>query len=183
MYKATDLAYLAGFIDGEGCFFIGLFKTKSAAGNITPNYHTYIKICNTEGSVMRWIRDTFGGTNYNQWKSTDRKKLNDKEIHNVQITGQNLTDLLPLIYPYLIVKKAHCEIMMKMRKTFPEGKRLSKYENNDEIHNLRYSYMLELRKLNSRFHDHPLKEQYILAPCCPILPKQPIGVPSQSEQI
>jgi len=167
MYKDTDLAYLAGFIDGEGCFFIGLFKTKSKSGNITPNYHTYIKICNTDGFVMQWIRDTFGGTNYNQWKSTDRKKELEKEIHNVQITGQNLNHLLPLILPYLKVKKAHCEIMIKMRATFPEGKRLSKYENHEQRHNLRYSYMLELRKLNSRFHNHPLKQQYDLVPCHP----------------
>lgn len=169
MYKQTDLAYLAGFIDGEGCFFIGMFQTKSAAGNKHPNYHTYIKICNTDSTVMKWIQETFGSTNNNQWKSTDRKKEFDKEIFNAQITGQTLTKLLPLILPYLKVKKAHCEIMIKMRATFPEGRRLSKYDNHEEIHNLRYGYMVELRKLNSRFHNHPLKKQYELAPCHPTI--------------
>ena len=182
MYNPIDLAYLAGFIDGEGCFFIGLFKTKSKSGNITPNYHTYIKITNTEGEVMRWIKDTFGGTNYNQWKSTDRKKELERVIHNVQITGQNLTDLLPLLLHYLRVKQAQCEVIIKMRATFPQGRRLSKYENNTAIHDLRYHYMVELRKLNSRFHHHPLKQQYDLAPCCPIV-TQPIGDPSQLERI
>lgn len=167
MYKDTDLAYLSGFIDGEGCFFIGMFQTKSAAGNKHPNYHTYIKICNTDANVMRWISETFKSTNNQQWKSTDRKREFEKEIHNAQITGQTLTHLLPLIHPYLKVKQAHCEIMMRMRTTFENGKRISKYNNNEEIHNLRYQCMVELRKLNSRFHNHPLKQQYDLAPCRP----------------
>ncbi len=179
MYKDTDLAYLSGFIDGEGCFFIGMFQTKSAAGNKHPNYHTYIKICNTDSNVMKWIADTFKSTNNNQWKSTDRKREFEKEIHNAQFTGQTLDNLLPLILPYLKVKKAHCEVMIKMRKTFSGGKRLPKHLAFEEVHNLRYQCMLELRQLNSRFHQHPLKKQYTLAPCNPAI-TQP-GRPSQSE--
>lgn len=167
MFKNTDLAYLAGFIDGEGCFFIGMFETKSAFGNKHPNYHTYIKICNTDANVMKWIAETFNSSNNHQWKSTDRKREFEKKIYNAQITGETLTQLLPLIYPYLKVKQKHCEIMIRMRSTFEKGKRLSKYCNNEEIHRIRYNCMVELRKLNSRFHKHPLKQQYTLAPCLP----------------
>lgn len=182
MYEATDLAYLAAFIDAEGCFSIGLFDTKSHKGNITRNYHTYLRIYNTDGAVKRWIDDTFDVTDSSRCVARPKKQV-DKIIHNVQITGKKLNKLLPLIYPYLIVKKAHCEIMMNMRETFPEGKRLSTLKNNDEINNLRYSYMLEMRKLNSQFYDRPLKEPNALAPCCPVLPKWLVGDPSQSKKI
>ena len=157
MFNEIDLAYLAGFIDGEGCFFIGIFDTKSAAGNIARNYHTYIKICNTDKNVMDWIAKTFNGTNYNQYKSTDRARQYDKTIYNIQFTGENLNQILPKIYPYLIVKKQQCEIMMKMRSTFQKDKRLSKLSKSTEIHDFRYQCFLELRQLNSRFHNHPLK--------------------------
>jgi hypothetical protein len=160
MFTETELAYLAGFIDGEGCFFIGIFDTKSASGNIARNYHTYIKICNTNKEVMQYIAYKFSGTNYCQWKSTDRARKFDKEIHNIQFTGKNLNLILPKILPYLIVKKPHCEIMIKMRSTFMANTRLSKrstLENAQEIHNFRYDCFLQLRKLNSRFHNHILK--------------------------
>lgn len=157
MFNETDIAYLAGFIDGEGCFFIGIFDTKSAAGNVTPNYHTYIKISNTNKEVMQWIAEKFSGTNYQQFKSTDRARKFEKEIHNIQFTGQTLNIILPKILPYLIVKKPHCEIMIKMRSTFVEHRRLSKKSVSREVHDFRYQCFLELRKLNSRFHNHPLK--------------------------
>jgi hypothetical protein len=167
MYSETDLAYLAGFIDGEGCFFIGIFDTKSAAGNIARNYHTYIKICNTNREVMEWIAKKFSGTNYQQWKSTDRAKKHDKEIHNIQFTGENLNNIMPRILPYLIVKKPHCEIMIKMRSTFQKDRRLSKQSKSPEIHDFRYQCFLELRQLNSRFHNHPLKQILRPSPLSP----------------
>lgn len=167
MFTETDLAYLAGFIDGEGCFFIGIFDTKSAAGNMARNYHTYIKICNTDKNVMQWIAKTFHGTNYNQFKSTDRARKFEKEIFNIQFTGENLNTIMPSIYPYLIVKKSHCEIMMRMRSTFKKDKRLSKQSKSQEVHDFRYNCFLELRKLNSRFHNHPLKGNLRPSPMSP----------------
>jgi hypothetical protein len=167
MFKETDLAYLAGFIDGEGCFFIGIFETKSKAGNTALNYHTYIKICNTDQDVMKWIAKTFNGTNYNQFKSTDRARKFEKCVYNIQFTGQNLNNILKQIYPYLIVKRKHCEIMMRMRDTFPQDRRLSKQSKSKEIHDIRYECFLELRKLNSRFHNHPLKGNLRPSPVSP----------------
>lgn len=179
MFNEIDLAYLAGFIDGEGCFFIGIFDTKSAAGNIARNYHTYIKICNTDKNVMDWIAKTFNGTNYNQYKSTDRARQYDKTIYNIQFTGENLNQILPKIYPYLIVKKQQCEIMMKMRSTFQKDKRLSKLSKSTEIHDFRYQCFLELRQLNSRFHNHPLKNTLSPSPMSPSALS--LGPPCQSE--
>ena len=167
MITETDLAYLAGFIDGEGCFFIGMFWCKTKSGNKNLNYHTYIKITNTDHAVMEWIKDTFNGTNYGQWRSTDRARKHEKKISHIQFTGKTLDEILPKLLPYLKVKKRQAEIMIKMRSTFIYGKRLSKHPDKKDIHDFRYQCMVELRKLNSRFHSHPLKQPYALAPCCP----------------
>ena len=125
---------------------------------------------------MEWIAKTFNGTNYNQYRSTDRARKFDKTIYNIQITGQNLNEILPKIYPFLIVKKQHCEIMMRMRSTFMKDQRLSKQSKSSEVHDLRYQCFLELRKINSRFHNHPLKQVLRPSPMSPFS-----GLPCQSE--
>lgn len=170
----TELAYLAGIIDGEGCFFIGLFRTKATHDLL--NYHTYIKICNTDENLMKWLKEIAKTTNNQQERKT-RISKKERTVFNSQITGQRLDDLLPKIYPFLIVKKRQCEIMMKMRSTFTPHRRLQKKEISKEIHDIRYQCYLELRSINSRFRNHPVKSFYSLAPCYP--PVELRGLPSQ----
>jgi hypothetical protein len=173
-----QLAYLAGIIDGEGCFFIGLFRTKATKNLL--NYHTYIKISNTDENLMKWLKHTVNTTNNQQERKT-RISKKERTIFNCQITGERLDNLLPKIYPYLIVKKRQCEIMMKMRSTFTPHRRLQKKEISEEIHNIRYECYLELRSINSRFRDHPVKSLYSLAPCHP--PVMLRGLPSPLSQV
>jgi hypothetical protein len=171
----TELAYLAGIIDGEGCFFIGLFRTKATKDLL--NYHTYIKISNTDLDLMNWIKEKARATNNQQERKT-RVSKKERTIYNAQISGQTLDDLMPKIYPFLIVKKRQCEIMLKMRSTFTPHRRLQKKEISQDIHDIRYQCYLELRSINSRFRDHPVKTLYSLAPCYP--PVELRGLPSQS---
>ncbi len=160
----TELAYLAGIIDGEGCFFIGLFKTK--ATKFLLNYQTYIKISNNEKSLIDWVHEKAGATNIQQERLTRKSSVN-RSCYSSQITGATLDALLPKIYPYLIIKRRQCEIMIKMRSTFTPHRRLQKKEISQEIHDIRYQCYLELRSINSRFRNHPVKSLYSLAPCCP----------------
>lgn len=170
----TELAYLAGIIDGEGCFFIGLFRTKATHDLL--NYHTYIKISNTDKDLMGWIKEKAKATNNQQERKT-RISKKERTIYNAQIGGKTLDELMPKIYPYLIVKRKQCEIMIKMRSTFTPHRRLQKKEISQEIHDIRYQCYLELRSINSRFRDHPVKSLYSLAPCYP--PVELRGLPSQ----
>lgn len=170
----TEIAYLAGIIDGEGCFFIGLFRTKATHDLL--NYHTYIKISNTDQNLMKWIKEKANSTNNTQHRCT-RISLKERDIYNAQIGGQTLDELLPKIYPYLIVKRKQCEVMMRMRSTFVYKRRLQKKEISHETHDIRYQCYLEMRSLNSRFRDHPVKSLYSLAPCYP--PVKLRGLPSQ----
>ena len=160
----TELAYLAGIIDGEGCFFIGLFRTKATKNLL--NYHTYIKISNNEKSLIDWVHEKAGATNIQQDRLT-RKSLVNRRCYSSQITGATLDALLPKILPYLVIKRRQCEIMIRMRNTFIPHRRLQKKEISQETHDIRYQCYLELRSINSRFRNHPVKSLYSLAPCCP----------------
>lgn len=167
--KLTDaqLGYFAGIVDGEGCFVVGLYGSKSRhTGKQIMNYHTYIKVSNTDENLIKWIHDVVGGTNWQQHRSTRVNKY-DRTVYNIQLSGETLDLIMPLIYPYLIVKKLQCDVMLRMRSTFKRNNRLSKRDNSQEIHDLRHVCYSEMRALNSRWHNHPIKPKYDLAPCCP----------------
>ena len=128
-------------------------------------------------NLMDWIKEKAKATNNQQERAT-RVSKKERTIYNAQISGATLDNLLPKIYPFLIVKKRHCEIMIRMRSTFTPHRRLQKKEISEQIHNFRYDCYLELRSINSRFRDHPVKSLYSLAPCYP--PVKLRGLPSQS---
>jgi hypothetical protein len=179
MYKRDDLCYLAGFIDGEGCFFIGLFKTKSkCTGKINFNYHTLLKISNNNYEVLEWIKERFGGS-IDKRNRKQRLRQNEVATYSLEFSGNSLTDLTKELLPHLKIKKRHAEVMIKMRETFP--RKIGKVFVSEETKLYRYNLMMELRTLNTRFHGHHLKQSIALAPCLPSA--TPLGVPSQSEQV
>lgn len=178
-FTHDDLCYLAGFVDREGCFFIGLFNTKSAAtGNINQNYHTLLKISNNNYEVLQWIQQRFGGSID---KRNKKQKLRENEFitYSLEYSGNALTTLSKLLLPHLKVKKRHAEVMIKMRETFPTKR--GKAFVSEETKLYRYTLMQELRSLNTRFHGHHLKVRLDLLPCRPSATQQ--GVPCQSERV
>jgi len=164
-----DLAYLAGFVDGEGCFFIGKFNTVSKpTGNVYKNYHCILKISNNCQSVLQWINDTFGGrtTLHNKkTKSADRNFI----TYDCYFTGNCLTELANLLLPYLKIKQKQAEVMIQMRETFPTSGSRGPTRPSPETEELRTHLHKEMHRLNSRFKNHPLKSDLYqtLAPCCP----------------
>jgi hypothetical protein len=52
MITNTELAYAAGYIDGDGCFNISKYLRK---------YRAYIIISSTNKNVLDWFKENFGG--------------------------------------------------------------------------------------------------------------------------
>lgn len=56
MKRPTDIAYIAGLFDGEGCVSVRKWTTKKAF------QHTlYVSITNTDKKVLDWIQSQYGG--------------------------------------------------------------------------------------------------------------------------
>ncbi len=154
-----SIEYLAGFVDGEGCFFIGNFATVARPGAKSyQNYHTLLKISNNNYEVLELIQKTFGGSIDKRMKK-QKLRLNEFPTYSLEFTGNTLTELCYKLLPYLFVKRIHCEIMIKMRETFP--KKRGKVFVSEETKELRQDLHIALRKINTRFHGHPLKS----SPC------------------
>jgi hypothetical protein len=154
-YSPVDLAYLAGIIDGEGCFWIGLVPRKSGDGYVSEHYRGLLKITNTDKKLIDWLLKIFEGTQSATMKYQPKGKF-EREVFEWVATGDRLLDLCEIILPYLLLKKEHCEIMIKFRKTYNKRQGSTKIDLADLV--TRRECMSDIRQLNSRFHNHPLKK-------------------------
>jgi hypothetical protein len=150
-YLETQLAYLAGIMDGEGTFFIGNFSGNRKNGD--RHYQTTIKVSCTDKSLIDWLLNTFGGT-YAFYEASKVSKKSKRDVHIWACTGDRLLHLCELMIPYLIIKKNQSEIMIRMRKTYTNAhnvKGVQRVQNvPQEILAVRKKLFDQLRSLHIR---------------------------------
>ena len=157
-FNPLHLCYLAGIIDGEGCFHISLLSKNPKDGYINPHYRGILKVSNTDKTLIDWLKEAFKGTESSATRQTSSKKY-IRDVYDWVVTGFRLLDLCEQVLPYLIIKKRHCENMIRFKRTYPRERigRGNKILDAETIA-FRQSCMEESKKLNSRFHLHPLKQ-------------------------
>jgi hypothetical protein len=155
VYNSTDLAYMAGIIDGEGCFYIGKVAPNRADGYVSDHYRGLLKIDNTDHKLIDWLNTVFSGSNSAANRATSSKKFT-RDVYSWIATGDRLLDLCEQILPYLVIKKQHCLVMIKFRKSYTT--RLGSTKVSPEALEIRKLCLEEIRQLNSRWHLHPLKQ-------------------------
>lgn len=114
-----DKAYIAGYLDGEGCITVLRHKRKS--GNI--NYYPYISISNKDLDSLKWINEIIGLGKVRRLtpaKVSERsKKWRQRPwtwsdcytygINNLAACYRFLTD----ISPFTKVKKEHADLLLE----------------------------------------------------------------------
>ncbi len=160
-FDPLHLAYLAGIIDGEGCFFIGKLPRKEGDGYVNDHYRGLLKICTTDKPLLDWLIEVFDGTQSAATKYQPKAQIS-RMVYNWNVTGERLLDICHQVFPYLVIKKKQCEIMIKFRNTYTEriGNTKIKPENLD----IRAQCLIDIRQINSRFHNHPYKKHNNLNP-------------------
>jgi hypothetical protein len=97
-----DLGYIAGFVDGEGCFRFHYDKGSS--------YRPEIVIVNTNKEVLKWIKNKIGG------RLDSEKRYNNKwkALHRLVVGSiKNVYFLLKKLEPHLKVKRKQANLMLK----------------------------------------------------------------------
>lgn len=100
MIPESQKAYIAGFVDGEGC--TGVFKCGGY-------YKMYVQISNTDIRPLEFIRERYGGS------IAERKtkvRSNHKSQYKYTLCKEAAHRLLRDIVPYLIIKKDVANVAM-----------------------------------------------------------------------
>lgn len=107
----TWLAYAAGYIDGDGCFYIGEIKT-------SPFFQDTFSIVSTHIDNIEWFKDNFEGT----IQVKESRQKNRVPSYHFVFTKEGYK-FLPRIRPYLIEKGEECDIFLNFRKpSFKESR-------------------------------------------------------------
>ena len=99
-----DVAYFAGFFDGEGSVSInrGFAKKK----NWSPTHSLTVQISGSRIEPLKKLYDIFGGSLFttcsNVWKWC--------------LTGNKAAEFIELIYPYSLIKKEEIELALQFQK-------------------------------------------------------------------
>lgn len=160
-HDPIKLAYLAGIVDGEGCLHIGQANV-SHTGKITRHHRCCLKVDSTDQILIDWLIDNFDGLNSARTRWTS-KRAYERPVHTWVVTGDKLLELCEQILPYLVIKRKHCENIIKFRKTFT-NKIGEHTPPSEEMIQIREECLKVSRQLNSRWHNHPLKDSSALSP-------------------
>lgn len=94
----SDLAYLAGVLDGEGCFNVARCRS---------TYVPRILVVNTNEDLVSWLRATFGG---DVTRTSVKNKPNWKPRYQWRLSHQKALDLAQRVMSFLRVKRAQANI-------------------------------------------------------------------------
>lgn len=137
IWTDSQLAYLAGIIDGEGSFYIGICRNGRS-------FMCRIYVVNTNKELVNWLKETFGGLIYS------RKSIKNPQwkIRYEWVVDKPAIDpFCKLLLPFLIIKKKHAEIMIEFRNSFIAGR---KNPISDEILAFRTECYKKIKALNHR---------------------------------
>src|SRR5689334_24717565 len=107
--SSVDAAYLAGLIDGEGSVALWQGFKKN---HVTKSYRPIIEISNTHIGVLKWAHGVVGEGWFSCTNKKNARLLNHRPLYRVRFRTQDLRWLIPLVMPYLKVKKKQAELLM-----------------------------------------------------------------------
>jgi len=129
----TDLAYLAGIIDGEGCVTIertGNRRKSTGQRGFLPS----IVIVNTNPELISRCQDILNQYQVGNYiKMFRHQNWKNKELYRLCVIGLlRVYKLIQLIEPYSIAKRGQIQVAKKFIEsrtvTHPKGKKYDEYE-------------------------------------------------------
>lgn len=109
--KKTDLAYLAGLFDGEGCIHIARNKRPDCPKGV--QYQLVAKVSMASEYLCHLYQMSFGGRVHRDKKYKDYHK----QMWTWVVASREAQSFLSTISPYLIEKKAQAILGLKFQAT------------------------------------------------------------------
>lgn len=146
MLTETEKAWLAGFIDADGCIRLkkGMKNSKKDQNCLVPHVSIHNVCCITLNRCAELIGKVI--PNYTTGRKV-RVKKEHSTMHVIEFLGMKRCEIiLPLIEPYLITKKLEAILLLEFIKTRNEKLAVSKQANYSEREYKLYSAIKYLKK-------------------------------------
>jgi hypothetical protein len=139
----TDLAYIAGFVDGEGT--IGIYRKYDLRKEWAPGYAERIIIVQVDQTPLKFIQEFFPKS------SLSAKKQyfdNHQQSYCLKYSHTQAYTLVKAILPYLKVKRAQAQVLVEFREDIVHpDKKVSKKLPLEEL-NRREKLYQQMKELN-----------------------------------
>jgi len=97
----TELAYAAGFLDGDGSLGIEFASS-------LERYYIQVRAYSINPEVPAWLQSKFGGSVTKQ-KQSSKALRNGKDLYLWRLCGRKAQDAIRLIKPYMIEKQVQAD--------------------------------------------------------------------------
>lgn len=105
-----DLAYLAGFFDGEGS--IGILRRKKKK-SVNWAYYAVVAVGQKDGGIMDTLKENFGGCVH---------KLKRDESYTWSCSDKTALEFIKTLLPYLKYKKPQAETVVELYQSVERKK-------------------------------------------------------------
>lgn len=136
-----DLAYIAGFFDGEGSVTIHDNYAKSPRGK-SPNHTLQVSIGNTDPRILIWLHQEYGGSLCYR----KEKRKNHRKVLQWTLRTRGALVFLEAIRPFLRMKCDQIDIAIAYQKT----KKMTRKQLTPETIAWREAQRIIIRELNAK---------------------------------
>lgn len=107
----NDLAYLAGYTDGDGCFYIG---------RVGKKFRNSFVVSSSNPEILKEFQSIFSGI----FSILRPENAQQKPYGQWTIQGKRAREIAENILPFLVQRKKECEIFLSYFDTFSPKKRI-----------------------------------------------------------
>lgn len=130
----TEMAYLAGIVDGEGS--IGIARHRVTKHNRTY-FRPHLTISNTNEDLLEWLQAR-------HFRGNLVMNTKHRPYFKIAWGGFSVAEVLKALLPYLVIKRRHAELLIEFCKLRIALKKKYKLTPRMEL------IYMELRRLNWR---------------------------------
>jgi hypothetical protein len=115
--KDTDLAYIAGIIDGEG--YVGIKRSTVRKDCVNRSYHARIQIRMVDEPAIRFVSKTLGGTYYREREHSTK----GRPLYCFSASDAVAESILRAVLPFLRVKRRMADTVLQLREMQANAKK------------------------------------------------------------
>lgn len=136
-----EAAYLAGFVDGEGCLTIGRARKEESRAGVT--YFAVMTVSSTDLDALMAVMAMCG--NGKVQLQDKRSRPEHRTLYRILWSANQIRHLLPQLRPYLLIKGRQADVLSKFLATKVNGRNVTP-ENWQQWE----VWRAEIRTLNKR---------------------------------